>query len=252
MHADPQPHGVKLARRNTFPLSQLRCNFEPPILNEVGKKDIWPSLASTATWGYGDVGSTGFGVAWVHDRYHDLSHGGFLTADFARKYWVPFLLDGTIVPGDLPTRPDWRTKALRLFPLKYAALFVLTAVLGFWLWQRPDLNCDGKWLSALAYRDCFNAMIDEYKPSNLEGRRSWFGTGSDEFRADWTERTGDECVFTMRNVLRSKVDEANVALIEFGYVPVSVQSFVNDQKEQRFQAIWSLATYDPCPALPSM
>ena len=83
-----------------FELEQISNRFETPILNEVGTRDIWPAMAESITWGYGSAGTYGFRRPRVRDRWHSgAKHGFFLDADFCRRFWTPFLKDGTIVPG---------------------------------------------------------------------------------------------------------------------------------------------------------
>ena len=45
-----------------FPWNQLQGRFDDDkVVNECGKADIWPVLAKSLTWGYGDSGTHGFG-----------------------------------------------------------------------------------------------------------------------------------------------------------------------------------------------
>ena len=78
------------------------CVTSPPmathILNECGDADPWPVMAETFSWRYGRTGTRGFGTIFITDRFHPGSHSSFLNEEFARKYWLPFLENGTIVP----------------------------------------------------------------------------------------------------------------------------------------------------------
>lgn len=113
-----------------FPFEQLTERFTPPILNEVGTKDIWPALAESVTWGYGSAGTYGFHRPRIRDRWHTgARHGYFLDPVFCRKFWVPFFREGVIVDGasDPEDPPAW-LQALSLFRLKYVTLLVLAAI----------------------------------------------------------------------------------------------------------------------------
>jgi hypothetical protein len=66
-------------------------------INDIGKKDIWPIIAKTSTFGYGDSGSFGFDTHTIEDRYHEICHSGFFTENLFKKYWLPFILEGEIV-----------------------------------------------------------------------------------------------------------------------------------------------------------
>ena len=81
-----------------FPFENCLGRFTPDILNEVGIKDIWPAFAESITAGYGSAGTFGFNRALVYDRWHNGAHHGyFLRKEFCKKYWLPFLKDGTKV-----------------------------------------------------------------------------------------------------------------------------------------------------------
>ncbi len=82
--------------RFNFPWEQIEGRYEWPVMNDVGTADPWPAIAESVTTGYGSTGTYGFNRPPVLDRYHnDKDHSYFLNADFCRKYWIPFLLDGT-------------------------------------------------------------------------------------------------------------------------------------------------------------
>ena len=96
------------------------------IINEVGSHDYWPVLAETTTWGYGSSGRFGFGSHLVTDRFHNLDHSGFFRAEIVKKYWIPFLVKGTIVKSKhVPSTPPYWASALPY--IKYLAG---TSVLG--------------------------------------------------------------------------------------------------------------------------
>lgn len=113
-----------------FPFGKIAA----AIVNEVGGRDFLPAIAERVTWGYGSAGTYGARVPGVRDRYHNkLPHSAFLRADFCRKYWVPFLWDGTNVEGDsASSRPNLVMSAALLLLNKY--LLIAMAVLGL-IWN---------------------------------------------------------------------------------------------------------------------
>jgi hypothetical protein len=112
---------------HTFQFEQFRERFANPILNEVGTRDMWPAVADSVTWGYGPAGTYGFRRPLVRDRWHSgAGHGFFLSSAFCKKFWVPFLKDGTIVPGDAkPEKVPLPLQILSMAKLKYAVLILL-------------------------------------------------------------------------------------------------------------------------------
>ena len=98
--------------------------------------DIWPAMAAWVTWGYGSVGSYGFNNPTVRTRWHEgLRHSDFLTPDFCKKYWVPFLRDGTIIKGsDKPSRLPWTIRAIAKIPLRGIVLLLFLGLLGLGVW----------------------------------------------------------------------------------------------------------------------
>jgi hypothetical protein len=117
------------------------------ILSEAGRKDYWPAIAERVTWGYGAAGTYGFHMPGVRDRYHNhLAHSNFLTMDFCKKYWTPYLRDGFIEPGDEHLAPQsfWMSNIL-FFLNKYVApivaLFLIVFVWDFWI-RSPILEVE--------------------------------------------------------------------------------------------------------------
>jgi len=101
---------------------------EDSVINECGKKDIWPVLAKATSWGYGVSGTHGFGNVIVKDRFHDATHGQYFQKEFVSKYWKPFIHDGeykrTPFETDRPTTPWWLS-LLGILPIKLLMLVVL-------------------------------------------------------------------------------------------------------------------------------
>ncbi|UDF30024.1 UNVERIFIED_ORG: hypothetical protein LHK14_01505 [Roseateles sp. XES5] len=118
-----------------FPFEQFQNRFVGPLLNEVGTRDPWPATAQSVTWGYGSAGTYGFRRPLVRDRWHNgAGHGYFLAPNFCRKFWVPFLADGTIIEDTVQAdQPPWWVSLISLLNLKY------------WLW--PLLILGFGWLA---------------------------------------------------------------------------------------------------------
>jgi hypothetical protein len=114
-----------------FPFEQINERFKAPILNEVGTADPWPAVAESLSTGYGSAGTYGFRRPGVKDRFHNgAGHGFFLKSAFCTKYWMPFLQNGTEVPGDLPAKepPLW-VRLISIFKLKYFITSIVVFVL---------------------------------------------------------------------------------------------------------------------------
>lgn len=115
-----------------FEFEQIQNRFSPPILNEVGTRDVWPAIADSVTWGYGSAGTYGFRRPLVRDRWHNKArHGYFLDRVFCQRFWVPFLKEGQIIPNaEVPERPRAWLQTLSIFKIKYllGILVILFAV----------------------------------------------------------------------------------------------------------------------------
>jgi hypothetical protein len=94
---------------------------EDNVINECGKKDIWPVLAKATSWGYGVSGTHGFGNVIVKDRFHDATHGQYFKEEFVSKYWKPFIHQGEYkrTPFEInrSTTPQWLS-LLGILPIK--------------------------------------------------------------------------------------------------------------------------------------
>lgn len=223
--------------KSDFPFSKLR-GFSAPLLNEVGTRDIWPFLAASLTWGYGSAGSVGFGQPYVKDRFHHHGHSQFLSAKFAQDYWVPFLQNGQLIEGVVPPPPNFTRRLLSTFSIKYFLVALLSFVAVWWKIYRPDLNCTERWLNQKEYNSCFQESKDESVPIIVEGRRSWFGYGNDEFNAKWVFRSTNICYDSRSLLDRDNFAELNARLTNLGYIPISVKSFLSSDNTERFQSTW--------------
>lgn len=130
-----------------FPLHQYLKRFKHPILNEVGTRDIWPAMAESMTWGYGSVGSHGFNKPPVETRWHrGFRHSDFLTDQFCRSYWVPFLRDGSIKRGDPPDSLPWWARIITRLPLRWIIIAGIGVILAIWGGSfLPNISRPDKW-----------------------------------------------------------------------------------------------------------
>jgi hypothetical protein len=144
--------------RYGFPFEQFYQRFDPPILNDVGTRDIWPATAESVTWGYGSAGTYGFRRPLVKDRWHNgAGHGFFLKPGFSRTFWIPFLTDGRIEEASRePESPRLWIQLLSIFRLKYVVLSLCALAIALWLVGRPlDLRA---WLPSAAWRGTPSAL----------------------------------------------------------------------------------------------
>jgi pimeloyl-ACP methyl ester carboxylesterase len=113
--------------RYSFPFEQFQDRFSGPIVNEVGTRDIWPAMAESMTTGYGSAGTYGFNRPLVRDRWHNgARHGFFLDADFCKKFWIPSLTNGSVIPGSIaPERPRFWIQLISIIKIKYVVVVVL-------------------------------------------------------------------------------------------------------------------------------
>lgn len=111
--------------REDYPLDKVLRQFTGPLLNEIGTKDFLPALAESAGWGYGSVGSTGFNRSPVETRWHHgYRHSDFLTEDFCKKSWIPFLEGNKPEPGDKPVQLPLSVRLGVMLPLRWIFLAI--------------------------------------------------------------------------------------------------------------------------------
>jgi hypothetical protein len=85
-----------------FRWDHVAHRLQSDVMNECGRRDVWPVVAGNYTWGCGASGTYGFGTASVHDRFHDTGHSDYFSPDFVTTYWWPFFANGTVIdpPGE--------------------------------------------------------------------------------------------------------------------------------------------------------
>jgi hypothetical protein len=117
--------------RYNFPFEQIDNRFDKPIINEVGTRDIWPAIAESITTGYGSAGTYGFRRELIEDRWHNgAQHGFFLTEDFCKTFWIPWLEEEKFIPGAAePEAPSLWIRVLSTVKLKYLFLVGLVLIL---------------------------------------------------------------------------------------------------------------------------
>ena len=120
-----------------FNWNALKTQFCSPIVNDIGMRDPWPSLAKGWSLGYGDSGSFGFKKGRTIDRFFDLDHSGFLNYDHAKEFWLPLLVDGRVVPSPANTGirklSCWQSE-VRRFTLFHLTLILLLASFSWYWW----------------------------------------------------------------------------------------------------------------------
>ncbi|WP_156384511.1 toll/interleukin-1 receptor domain-containing protein [Devosia sp. Root413D1] len=131
-----------------------------------------------------------------------------------------------------------------------AAIALVVAAVGLFLLQRPDQQCSEKWLDRDAYSDCFEKMKEDFVPYVVEGRRSWFGAGDNEFRAGWIpESPVPECWESRSALNRTQFSGRNSEMVAAGFIPVTVRRFFAANNTELFQATWLKerdSTANPC------
>ena len=169
-----------------FAFEQIGTRFQSPILNEIGTKDFWPLVAKCATWGYDSSGTYGFMRPDVIDRQHeDFSHSDFLNAEFCKKYWIPFLLEGEIVPTDNSViRPPFWARVCSFLPAKYVAVVAILA--GLWF------AFDDKFV---AIAPTISAQIQQTIEDTLSISKPTKELSSDKIRNTWLAGMGFNACF---------------------------------------------------------
>lgn len=76
----------------SFGFADFATRFKGPVVNDVGKLDRYPFVASCVTFGYGTVGTYGYANANVLDRFHNgMDHSDFSKPGFCKEWWIPVL-----------------------------------------------------------------------------------------------------------------------------------------------------------------
>jgi len=123
-------------RRATFK-AQLGAD---PILNDCGTKDWWPVIAKSFTWGFGPSGTFGFGTLGIRDRFNEYGHSEYFNEQFVNDYWLPYLLNGEIVPTAWEsvrrTPSGWMS-----MPLWFQAKYLVVAALVYFVWLLGRAFC---------------------------------------------------------------------------------------------------------------
>lgn len=120
----------------TFPVSKILDSVKYPILNEVATADPWPAFAESVSTGYGSIGTFGFRDPDINNRFHnDATHSYYLSAQFCRHYWIPFLDRNVICQGDFPKKPPLWIRMLKIFKIKYLICTIVIAFIGYLLYE---------------------------------------------------------------------------------------------------------------------
>lgn len=111
----------------------VKTRIETVVINDYGTRDVWPVLAKSLSWGYGDTGRHGFGRGGaINDRGHNYSHSDFFNEDFVRKFWRPWFHTGEYVASEwdesAPPSP-WLLSIVSILPLQWVILIGLILLL---------------------------------------------------------------------------------------------------------------------------
>ncbi len=99
------------------------------ILNDCGKKDVWPVLAKSMSWGYGSTGTYGMKSGTVHDRFHPINHSQYFNDKFVKKYWKPFIKERKIVKTESFLEDDHSPAWFWLFEFPFKWILLIFAIL---------------------------------------------------------------------------------------------------------------------------
>lgn len=99
------------------------------IVNDAGRKDIWPVIAAAITWGYGPSGRYGFKTSRVRDRFHDIAHSDFFEPALVEKYWLPFAATGQYVPREVTGANKTGSYFISILPLLQLKWFLVAGAL---------------------------------------------------------------------------------------------------------------------------
>lgn len=116
--------------KNDFDWQRTRRQVSGRIINDHGVMDIWPIIAKSVTWGYGDTGTYGCGDP-IEDRRHSKRHSEFFEREFVEKFWESFFKDGIVYrdpigDGKVAKSPFWFD--LFSLPLRYIILVFLIVI----------------------------------------------------------------------------------------------------------------------------
>jgi hypothetical protein len=123
--------------REDFIWGKIAHQIEGGVVNDYGKKDIWPVLAKSGSWGYGESGRFGFGGGFVEDRAHLYDHGGYFNAEFVREYWKSFIETGEIKRSHADedqSIESWFVNVMSLLPIRYFIVVALILIIVFLLY----------------------------------------------------------------------------------------------------------------------
>ena len=106
------------------------------VVNDCGMKDILPVLAKSVTWGFGSSGRFGFGHNLVKDRYYEKGHSDFFSTDFISDKWVPFIVEGVIEEGEIPSSvTPWWLSILTVLHIKYLVIITVVILFGIFIFD---------------------------------------------------------------------------------------------------------------------
>lgn len=99
------------------------------ILNECGRKDVWPVAAKSLCWGYGNAGTYGVQDGVVKNRAYPIGHSDFLTQSFVKEYWEPFVRRREIINSEITDEQNEPPSWFRIFDLPLKTLIIVVILL---------------------------------------------------------------------------------------------------------------------------
>jgi pimeloyl-ACP methyl ester carboxylesterase len=114
---------------------KIPYSVETKIINDCGRRDIWPVLAQSTTFGYGTSGRFGFGDARTLTRFHNFGHAGFFDKEFVSEFWLPWFRSGQFVKSKAPQKAGTLWHLLTIIQIKWLAV-LLCAVGILWFGTR--------------------------------------------------------------------------------------------------------------------
>ncbi len=123
--------GSIIEKRNVL-ANIKKASVKKSIVNDYGTRDVWPAVAASITWGYGNGGTYGLGSP-ARNRRHPFGHSDFFSREFVEEFWRPLFGNDKIIRRDYkpyPTHPFY----FRLFDFPFRWLLASALVVSaLWL-----------------------------------------------------------------------------------------------------------------------
>lgn len=138
------------------------------LINDYGTLDIWPAVANSVTWGYGNTGTYGFKSPEINDRPHRINHSDFLNKEFSERFWKSAIIEQTVINSDIKNPKDvsspWYFSIFDI-PFKWAipalALFFTSTEAYQSLYSTQEITTDRP---AALFQPAYSAPTDKNPP----------------------------------------------------------------------------------------